>query len=63
MDNRGTTAYYSLTLDVYQKNNRAVAFYFREGFSVLSEELDKATGEIEYTMIWKANNEMETKKE
>lgn len=45
--------YDSLSLDVYKKNNRAVSFYFREGFSVLSEGLDEATGEIEYTMIWK----------
>lgn len=50
--------YYSLTLDVYQKNNRAAAFYFREGFSVLSENLDEATGEAEYTMIWKANHSL-----
>lgn len=48
--------YYSLSLAVYKKNNRAVAFYFREGFSVLSEELDEATGEVEYTMIWEANS-------
>lgn len=51
--------YYSLSLEVYKKNNRAVAFYCREGFSVLSAELDEATGEIKYTMIWKADNEME----
>lgn len=48
--------YSSLSLDVYQKNIRAIAFYSREGFSVLSEELDEATGEAEYTMIWKPNN-------
>lgn len=43
----------TLSLDVYQKNKRAAAFYLREGFSILSKELDEATGETEYTMIWK----------
>lgn len=43
----------SLSLNVYEKNDRAAAFYLREDFSVLSKELDEATGEIEYTMIWK----------
>ena len=46
--------YHSLSLSVYRKNNRAIAFYLREGFSVLSEGIDEATGEVEYTMIWKA---------
>lgn len=45
--------YYSLSLEVYKKNNRAVSFYLREGFSVLSEEPDKDTREVGYTMIWK----------
>lgn len=43
----------TLSLGVYQKNNRAVALYLREGFLILSEEIDKSTGETEYTMIWK----------
>lgn len=42
-----------LSLGVYQKNKRAVSWYRREGFSVLSEELDEATGEVEYAMSWK----------
>lgn len=42
-----------LSLSVYQKNERAVAFYSREGFSILSKELDEDTKETEYTMIWK----------
>lgn len=46
--------YYNLSLSVYQKNKRAVAFYCREGFSIQSEGLDESTGETEYTMIWKA---------
>lgn len=42
-----------LTLSVYHKNPRAKAFYLREGFSVLAEEMDEATGELAYTMLWK----------
>lgn len=45
-----------LSLSVYQRNERAAAFYCREGFSVLSEGLDEATGENEYTMLWNADN-------
>lgn len=40
----------ALSLGVYQKNERAVAFYLREGFAVQSEALDEDTGEREYTM-------------
>lgn len=48
--------YSSLSLDVYRKNNRAVLFYLREGFSILSERLDEATREAEYTMVWDVKN-------
>ena len=41
-----------LTLSVYRKNIRAAAFYRREGFSLLKEGIDPATGEAEETMIW-----------
>lgn len=41
-----------LTLHVYQQNQRAVAFYRREGFSVIAEEIESETGEINYTMRW-----------
>ena len=44
----------SLTLNVYQKNRRAAAFYRREGFSLVSEALDAATGGIDCTMRWRA---------
>lgn len=49
-----------LSLRVYQKNERAVAFYFREGFSILAKELDEDTGEKEYTMIWKKKGKKNT---
>ena len=43
----------SLRLNVYQKNVRAISFYQREGFIIQCEDLDEATGEKEYTMLWK----------
>ena len=44
-----------LRLNVYQKNTRALSFYQREGFIIQCEGLDEATGEKEYTMLWKKN--------
>lgn len=41
-----------LTLNVYRKNERAAAFYRREGFQVRGEGVDGNTGEPEYTMVW-----------
>lgn len=43
-----------LSLNVYKKNRRAVSFYFREDFCIDAEGTDEATGEAEYTMIWKS---------
>ena len=48
--------YPTLSLGVYQKNQRAVRFYLREGFAINNEQLDQSTGEIEYTMFWQRNN-------
>ena len=44
--------YQQLELAVYSKNTQAVAFYKRENFFVVSEEMDRATGEWEYRMKW-----------
>jgi ribosomal protein S18 acetylase RimI-like enzyme len=41
-----------LFLRVYKKNVRAVKFYLREDFSVLKEQVDENTGEIELVMRW-----------
>lgn len=41
-----------LSLQVYQKNERAVCFYKRENFFVLSESIDDTAGEKELAMIW-----------
>ena len=43
----------ALTLRVYQKNERAVRFYLRNGFHIRQEGLDEGTGEKEYEMEWK----------
>ena len=42
-----------LTLQVYEKNERAVHFYQREGFRVVYRDVDEGTGEAEYVMEWK----------
>ena len=41
-----------LSLNVYQKNTRAISFYQREGFEIQGQGLDQATGEKEYRMKW-----------
>ena len=43
----------TLTLNVYRKNQSAMDFYLREGFSVLSEDIDEATGETDIVLSWK----------
>lgn len=43
----------TLTLNVYRKNQRAMEFYLREEFSVLSEDIDEATGETDIVLSWK----------
>ena len=42
-----------LTLNVYQKNIRAVKFYQREHFEIIQTGIDKDTNEKEYSMMWK----------
>ena len=41
-----------LTLGVYQKNERALAFYQREQFVVHSEGIDEDTNEADIQMLW-----------
>ena len=41
-----------LTLNVYQKNERAVRFYERQGFQIIDRSIDKSTAEKEYLMQW-----------
>lgn len=42
-----------LTLNVYQKNQRALKFYLKEGFVIREQLIDEETGEIEFLMQWK----------
>ena len=42
-----------LTLSVYRKNAGALGFYRSQGFRVLREGVDPATGEGEYLMAWR----------
>ena len=42
----------SLTLNVYKKNANAIKFYEKNNFIITSENIDKDTNEIEYTMTW-----------
>lgn len=44
--------YPAFSLNVHQKNRRAVNFYLREGLSIVSKEIDEDTGETDYTMAW-----------
>lgn len=41
----------NLSLSVYKENKRAVDFYKREKFKIVSEEIEE-TGNAEYTMEW-----------
>ena len=42
----------TLSLEVYQKNNRALHFYQRHGFHLIQERMDACTGESAYYMTW-----------
>lgn len=42
----------TITLNVFARNEKATAFYRKQGFSIQSEQIDEPTGELEYVMIW-----------
>lgn len=42
----------SIQLKVYKKNTDSVNFYKRQGFKILSENIEKSTNEIELSMEW-----------
>lgn len=50
-----------LTLNVYQKNERAVAFYQHEDFKIIKTEFDKTVKEKEYLMRWTSNEAVDFK--
>ncbi|MDL2261642.1 N-acetyltransferase [Methanimicrococcus sp. OttesenSCG-928-J09] len=45
--------YSFLELDAYSKNFRAVDFYLKNGFQIVSEKINEETNEPEYRMVWK----------
>lgn len=42
----------NISLSVYQKNTKAVRFYKREQFQIVSENVDDITNEKEFIMEW-----------
>ncbi len=44
-----------LSLAVYTKNERALNFYQRADFTVVNEQLDETTDQVEYLMKWQAS--------
>ena len=42
----------NMTLNVYEKNNRAIKFYMREQFMIHSKNIDTNTDEQELIMVW-----------
>lgn len=44
--------YPAFSLNVYQKNRRAVDFYLREGLFIVSKGVDENTAETDYIMAW-----------
>lgn len=47
--------YSTLTLSVYEKNQKAIQFYQREGFRVKEKRIDQKTKQIEWIMEWNRN--------
>lgn len=41
-----------LCLSVYENNYRAVEFYKKSGFGIQNVQIDEATGQTEYEMVW-----------
>ena len=44
-----------LSLAVYAKNERALNFYQQADFTVVNEQLDETTDQVEYLMKWQAS--------
>lgn len=45
--------YPELILSVYEKNEQAIKFYKKEGFTVINQQMDEMTNESEFEMKWK----------
>ena len=42
----------SLTLQVYEENQSALRFFFKEGFQIKKKQMDSETDQMEFTMGW-----------
>lgn len=47
--------YPTLTLNVYEKNTRAIHFYEKHGFQIADQSIDTSTNEREIRMMWKSH--------
>lgn len=47
--------YPTLTLNVYEKNTRAIHFYEKHGFQIVDQSIDTSTNEREIRMMWKSH--------
>ena len=45
--------YENITLDVYNKNEKALNFYYKNNFKILDSKIDEETKELEYTLFYK----------
>lgn len=52
----------SLILSVYKKNTQAISFYRKQGFTIIDELVDSETNEIEYTMRWLSEEQIDPNK-
>ena len=52
--NQAKQLFSSLTLQVYERNQSALRFYFKEGFQITKKQTDAETGQMEFTMEWNA---------
>ena len=48
--------YFSLTLNVYKKNDKALLFYQKQNFITAKEMIDTNNNEVELLMIWNRTN-------
>lgn len=46
------TKHQHLSLSVYVENKNAVTFYQKNGFTIESKDVEEATKQLEYQMIW-----------
>lgn len=49
----------NLSLNVYEKNSRALNFYLREDFIAQSKQIDKKTSQVEVFMTWSRTGKLE----